>query len=222
MTPATLKQQFYNLIDDEYDVTHTYQLFTQAKNYIETVYKLAILQNVDTTKLATTGDNYLTMKALPTDYRQTLSLYVGIFPYFPIPFAQRIGYRYIGRRYYIDYKNKQFALTGQVGSSQTIAHTYLTTSADITEATENTDGIILWPDEFQPLIPYQAAQILQGNIDADDVAFRMSAQQEKEYLRLLDALIYWDADLKLNSLGNQLGYAPEYNEDITGFDLGRM
>ncbi len=227
MTPLALRTALETLIDDSPDVTLEYQLLTQAKNTLENMYKPLVLQNIDASQVANAGDTYLTPKTLPIDYRQTISMYVGNYLYLGIPFAQRIGYRLMPRRFTVDHRNKKFFLTGQMGTSATIYHTYLTTSPALTEANESQDGIILWPDEFQLLIVYQAAKILQGNADADDVTFRMSPQQEAEYQRILDAFIAWDADLKLQAMGNSLGYSPEVSRDIDGvfgygLDIGLM
>lgn len=225
MTPLELRTQFENLIGDSHDVTHTYQLLTQAKNEIETKLKLKILEANDASQTANSGDTYLTLKSLPANFKQMNKLFVGTIQYFPIPFNQRITYRQSARRFYIDYKrmvagSTALGLCGAVASAQTINMFYTAKTDDLTEAVENTAGLILWPDEFQPIIPYKAAKIFEANIDADDIAFRMSAAQEAEYQSLLDAFIAWDQDIKLAEMNNQGGYADDYN-DIP-FDVGSM
>lgn len=222
MTGRTLATQFQNIIDDEYDITHTYQLMTQAKNKIELMYKPLILQNVDTSQVANAGDTYLSLKTLPADYRSTVSMMVGFYMYLQLPFAQRIAFRLMPRRFYVDMRNKKFGLTGQLGASATISHCYVTTSPDFTEANEDTDGICLWPDELQPLLPYEMARIIRADIDPDDVARGAAQADEAEYQKFLDAFIHWDADLKLQAIGGQGGYAPEMARDLDGFDSGSI
>lgn len=227
ITPAVLRQQFENLIDDTFDITHTYQLMTQAKNYIETTLKLAILEGSDSSQTANAGDTYLTLKALPADFKSMRKVVVGIIPYYPIPFDKKIAFRQIPRRYYIDYKRAvqgltALALTGVVATAQTINMFYTVTTPACTEANEDTAGVILWPDEFQPIIPYQMAKLVQANIDADEINFRMSASQEAEYQRLLDSFIAWDHDIKLAQMNNQLGYADDVMDGDYAFDIGLM
>lgn len=231
-TPAQLRTQLENLIGDTFDVAHTYQLLTQAKNWVETTYKLAILRAYDGSQTASPGDVYTTLKSLPTDFKSMNKVLVGpsgVKPieYFPVPFNKRELFQKISRRYYIDYKravqgSTALGLTGAVGSTSVIHLHYQVATADLTEANESTPGIVLWPDEFQPLIPYQAGKIIQANTDADEINFRMSVEQEREYQRLLDAFIAWDADIKLAEMGNQLGYADDYGDSDQMFDLGSL
>lgn len=218
MTPQELKTQFEGLVQDSYDVTHVYQLFTQAKNLIESTLKLLILQDSDSSQTHNSGDTYLTMKPLPATCRQVLKVFVGTTEYFPCQFQNRIRYRNASRRYYIDWKNNQFAICGTGGSSQTITLVFLTSTVDISESNETDPDVIVWPSEWHPLIPYEAAKIYQSNIDADSIAFRMSAAQEREYNRLRAGLLSWDTDLKLAAMNGQGGYADEGDD----FDLGLM
>lgn len=231
-TPHILRTQLENLIDDTFDITHTYQLLTQAKNFIETFYKLAILQAYDGSQIASPGENYLSLKQLPADFKMMTKLVLGpsgsttASEYYPIPMNRREMMQKVARRYYIDYKKMvqglpALGLTGSLGAAQVIGMHYTVRTPDLTEANEEATGIILWPDEFQAIIPYQAAKIIQGNTDADEINFRMSAKQDEEYMRLLDALIAWDHDIKLSQMNNQLGYADDARDDV-GFDVGSM
>jgi len=225
MNILDLYNQFDALVGNEgYDKTHSYQLMTQVKNLLEVELKMKILECVDTSKVANVGDTYLTMKTLPTDWRQTVKISVGKLPYYGVPFRRREQLASTPRRYYIDVKNKQYALTGHVASSQTINHWYLCKTPDITEADEQTDSddLILWPAEFHPILPYKMAEIYQSNIDADAIAFRMSDGQRNQYEALKDALIAWDQDMKLQDMNYQGGYADEYEDGETSFDVGSM
>lgn len=231
ITPKVLRTQLENLIGDSYDVTHSYQLLTQAKNYIETVYKLAILQAYNGSQTANPGDTYLTLKSLPVDFKSMNKLVLVngnmSLTYYPIGMNMRESMQKVARRYYIDWKRAvqgqtALGLTGTVATALTIGMHYQVATADLTEAAENTAGIVLWPDEFQPLIVYQAAKIIQANIDADEINFRMSAMQEAEYQRLLDGLIAWDADIKLSQMNGQLGYSEETIDGNAAFDVGLL
>jgi len=223
ITPSYLRTQFENLVDDTHNVTHTYQLLTQAKNYVERMMKLAVLQASDETQTLSPGNTYTSLKLLPTDFRSMISVYVGQVLFLPVPFAKRVAYRNVARRYYIDYKKQvqnvaALGITGTAASAQTIQQNYLVGTPDLTEANENTAGIILWPDEFQPIIPYIAARIFQANIDPDDIAIRQSIAQDVEMQHLWDAMVAWDHDIKLAEMGGAGGHADEEVET----DLGLM
>ncbi len=225
ITPLYLRTQLENLIDDAYDTDFEYQLLTQSKNDIENKLKLAILQDIDQTQTANVGDSYLTLKSLPATCRTVNKIDVGIIQYFPARYDQLVTFRNSPRKYYIDYKKMVqglpcLGLTGKVGSSQPITIFFQAGTQALTQANETTAGVVLWPDEFQPLIPYHVGRILQGNVDADEINFRMSAEQEAEYQNLMDGFIAWNADLKLAEMNFQGGYADEYTE--IPFDVGYL
>lgn len=225
ITPAYLRTQLENLTDDQYDVDFEYQLLTQAKNDLENKLRLAILQDMDQTQTANVGDTYQTLKSLPATCRFVTKVMVGSIQYFPIRYDQLVTHQNVARRFYIDHKKMVqgaacLGLTGKVGSSQAITVFFQASTPALTQANENTVGVILWPDEFQPIIPYHVGRILQGNVDADETNFRMSAGQELEYQNLMDGLIAWDQDLKLAAMNNQGGYADEYGE--IAFDVGSL
>ncbi|OLS16010.1 MAG: hypothetical protein RBG13Loki_0388 [Promethearchaeota archaeon CR_4] len=231
ITPLVLRTQLENLIGDTFDVTHTYQLLTQAKNHIETTLKLAVLQAYDSSQTASPGDTYLTLKSLPSDFKSMNKLVLSngstTTTYYPIPMSKREMMQKVARRYYIDYKrmvqgSTALGLCGSIGTAQTIGMHYQASTPALTEVNEGTTGVVLWPDEFQPIIAYQAAKIIQANTDADEINFRMSKEQEAEYQRLLDALIAWDHEIKLSEMGNQRGYADEVMDGEAGFDVGLL
>lgn len=228
ITPKILRTQLENLASETgEDITHAYQLLTQAKNWVETTLKLAILRSSDSSQTLNPGDTYLTLKSIPADFKNMNKVTVGIIPYWPVRFDQRIAFRQIARRYYIDYKRMvqgqtAIGFTGSVGTSQAINMFYQIATDPLTQTNENTAGVVLWPDEFQPLIPYQAAKILQANIDPDEIAFRQSSEQEAEYQRLMDGLIAWDHDIKLAEMNNQGGYADDVIDQNAGFDIGLL
>lgn len=135
-------------------------------------------------------------------------------------FEDQITFRGIGRRAFLDMKNNRFAPTSPVSQAGTWYLFYIAKTEDFTEANENTDNICTWPEELQPLIPYQAAKIYQANIDADAIAYRMSEEQEKEYNRLYDALKSWNADLVLASMDGRTGF--DQSEEDVPQDIGLM
>ena len=209
ITPADILEQFETLIDDSMDTDRAYELMELCKNRIEMDLKLEILKNVDATQTANPGDTYLSMKTLNADARVLLKLTVGNITYVPVNFLHRENFRNSARRYYVDWKNKQFALCGTVASAQTIRQYYLMKTTRITSQNASDAATIAWPDEFKPILAFMMAGIYQGNIDPDDIAVRQSVQQYAQGALLLDAMIAWDHDIKLASMNNQGGFASD-------------
>lgn len=221
-TDLALKEFFFTIIDDTHDLTHTYQLLSLAKNKVERMYKPLILQDTDSSQTRAFGDTYLTMKNLPADFRLTISMYVGTRRHRAVPFAKRVRYKDASGRFYIDLKNSQFGITGVGAVSEPIDLTYLIKTPDLTEATAAAgDATITWPDEFRPLVAYEAAMIFQSGLDADTTAFRMSERQMTERQALLDSFIDWDADQKNEEMDGTGGFDDEEDQDVE-FPLGLM
>lgn len=212
MTPAQIIQQFESYVEDTLDQDHVYQLLTQAKNKVEMRLKPIILHDVDTTQTASVGDGYLNMKTLATNARMMLNLSIGRYNYKQIPFIRREQWRDSARRYYIDWKNRQFALTGRIGEANTIHQFFLSKTPDITVADKDSSTAIVWPSEFHGLIPFEMAEIFQANIDPDEISFRMSVQQRFQKQEIEDAFIAWDTDIKLQSMDGRAGF----QEDLEG------
>ena len=227
ITPADVLEQFETLIDDSMDTDRAYALMELCKNRIEMDLKLEILKNVDSTQTANPGDTFLSMKTLNADARLLLKLVVGNIPYIPVGFLNRDNFRNAARRYYVDWKNKQFALCGAVGSAQTIKQYYLMKTTRITSDNADDAATIVWPDEFKMLLAFVMAGVYQGNIDPDDIAVRQSVQQFAQGSILLDAMIGWDHDIKLASMNNQGGFASDHEgegglDDGDAFNLALM
>lgn len=218
MTGEEMATQFRNLVDDDFDTTHMYQLLSQAKNYVERTEKPEILKTMYSVA-ASAGDSYTNPKALPSDFRTFVKLSLDRLKYTLCRFEDQVLYRNSARRAFINLGANTFAPTAPISTSGTWYLFYFKKTPDFTEDNEE-DSVCLWPDEFQPLIPYQAAKIYQANIDADAIAFRMSAEQEAEYERLLAAFRAWDHDLKTASMDGRTGFDTE--EDDIGIDIGLM
>jgi hypothetical protein len=218
MSPEELKTAFQTLVDDE-DLSDAMLilLFNQAKNDLELEAKPPWLITKDASKSGTTGDTYLTTKALPSDFRAMRKLYYGTTELRPVPFEKSIRYKDASNMYYIDHGNDVFAQTGSPGKAATYTMYYLKKSADIDDLSSTDNTIITWP-EYQLLIAYQAAKIYQANIDADDLAFRMSAAQEREFEMLRRAFMNYCSELQLSDEDGTMGYADEH----IPFDIGSM
>ncbi len=224
-TPKDLRTAFETIVRGTHDIDDTYQLLTDARDLLMEEVKPNSSLKLDDTKSAGQADTYLTPIPLPTDWGGTAKIVVGIIPYYPIPFEQRIGYRFSARRFYIDENGKNLYLTGKASQSSgnTINHWYWPFMPPLTQTNENTDivagGLILWPQRFWRLLVWEAAFLYLGGIDGDDVAQRISKVQMEQYMRLKDNFIAWAVGNKLAAMGNAGGYA---EEDDRPFDVGLL
>lgn len=221
-TVKDLRTRFETKIRGSHDLDDLYDTMTSARDMIEDELRLASSELLDTSQTANTGDTYLTMKNLPTDWRSTNKMVVDIIPYYPIPFKQRIGYRFSARHYYVDPRNKQFALTGAVTGAKTINHWYQKQYQAFTAENESATidlTYLSWPTTYWPLIIYEAQLLFQGAVDGDDVSRVLGQAAAAQYQRLRDGLTAWDAEIKLQGLGGALGYA---EQDDRPFDVGLL
>lgn len=216
MTDLELKNFFITLVDDE-DFTDAslLVLFNSAKNKIEKEIKPQWLIAKDTTKTGSVGDTYLTTKALPTDFVIAKKLYYGQRELRPVPFESSILYKNSPNRYYVDHKNNVFAQTGNINNADTYTMFYLAQSTDFTAFAGATT--LTWPD-YHALVAFEAAKIYQASMDADDLAFRMSQAQDREYRILRDAFIGLNTDLQLQGEDDTMGYA----DDEEPFQIGLL
>lgn len=210
------------------DPNETYIIFNQVKDLIEDLYKLKICEAVDTSKTFAVGDTYLSMKALPDDWRSTTKIILtplsgsGQVPLYPVAFKQRLMYQKAFGKFYLDVKNKQFAITGSTGATMTINHFYQAFTAQMS-VTGEANAIISWPTRFWPIIAYAAGSVRNGGFDPDAMAFRMSIAQQQIFDMLMEGLIAWDQDLKLADMDGRAGYADEVldqGDDDSGQSFG--
>jgi len=208
MITADIKSLFEKIVDDAFSETETYILMSQAKNMIEDERPWEFLKKEDTSQTASTGDVYTTMKSLPSDFRYDRRLFLAqgsaFHEYFPISFEERRAFKDEARRYYVDFTNSQFALTGRIGQSGAIHLFYIRTTTDFTTA--NTSAEPVWPARFHPSIAYKMAEIYQSGIDADEIAFRMSVEQRRQLNEFMRAMRWWDDQLKPRAMNHQTTY----------------
>jgi hypothetical protein len=219
MSPEELKNFFIDLVDDEDLGDATMKiLFNQAKNIVELEAKPQWLMAKDTSQTGTSGDTYETTKALPSDFRFMRKLYYGTTLLKPSRFEDSILNKDASNMYFIDHGNSTFSQTGKPGTSETYNMFYQKKSADIDDLASSDTSIITWPSEFHPLIGYEAAKIYQSTMDADDLAFRMSAAQEREYALMRRAFMDYCSELGLDDQAGEMGYAEEHYP----IELGQM
>lgn len=217
MTDQELKEFFITLVDDEeLDDSSICILFNTAKNKLELEAKPRFLVAEDSSKTGTTGDNYLITKALPDDFRFVRKFYYGTTPLKPIPFEDKYSKRSAPNRYYIDHKNQLFAQTGNVSQPATY-HLFYQIKTPNFDSSDFSSRTLTWPDDdFDALVAFEAASIYQSTIDADDLAFRISGAQEKQYRLLRESFMNYNSDLGVSDNDDTMGYADEEEPENIG------
>ena len=177
-------------------------LFNAAKVITEQERPWRFLLKEDSSQTRSSGDTYLTMKTLVSDFNFDVGMLVGssTLEYEPIGFEERRKYQNSGRHYYIDIGNSQFAITGQASQTETIFMQYTMFTTDLTVLADSFSSG--WPVRFLPLIAFNAAAIYRGGTDFDDQNARMSVENRAVARALKDSMVSWDARLKLRSMGN--------------------
>ena len=206
-----------HILDESLDPTLTAILLSQAKNRIETLERPEILIDEDSTQTRSSGDTFETMKPLPDNFRSAIELRVENVLFQPVPFAKRRAYRFSGQRYYINHKDRQYAICGS-GGAGTINLTYLIKTDDFTASSvENENAATcVWPKEHWNLIAWEAAEIVSTGTDVgvDDISYRMGAAHLEQKERALQAFRAWDHQIKLDSMGGRRGYADDEGTDF--------
>ena len=216
MTGTQILTLFQSIVDDQsIDDVSALQIMNLAKDVVEEERPWRFLLTVDSSKTASTGDTYLSTKALPTAFRTDYRMFVGssFIEYYPILFEERYMRRSEPRRYYLDMASSVFALTGTISASSTIYLYYIKTTDDIAAGTSP-----VWPSRFHPYLAFKMAEIYSGGIDGDEVNFRMTSAQQRVAREMHDAMVSWDERLKLQAMNNRGGMADE----AAPFDLGLL
>lgn len=189
----------------EMDDTLFYSLLNIAKGVRENQRDWMKLKKSDITKTATTGDNFQTSKALPSDFsrwqkEKPMVLYDSgntqtFREYFEIPQNEKILYQTDNNRFYVDYTAMLAYLTGTVDRTYLIAMNYLIDSPDIAAGTS-----WIFPTWAHPLLAYDVAANYKGGIDFDFVNMQQAASNKEIAKQIEQGLIKWDASLQVGSL----------------------
>jgi hypothetical protein len=198
MTGIEIKTFVEALYDDTIDDDLFYNILNMVKEEVEGWVMWEYLKSIDSSQTANPSDTYLTMKTLPADFKMPLGdLYVGasmLNIYKPVPFEKRNLYLNNSFKYYIDYKNQQFALIGNQGSAQTIYLPYISTSDDITSSTSWS-----FPAWCHKLLGIMALAYVEAGVDVDDIFARMSNEHKLMATSLRSRMLRWNSLLAANS-----------------------
>ena len=209
---ATTTQQLYDKTTDILDGESTsvslfLTLVALAKNKREAEKPWQFLKKEDSSQSASAGDTYLSMKTLPTDFAWALHVFVGtsFLEYQEVPFEERRYWRDAARRFYIDLRNSQFAITG-TGESGSIFLQYTAFTSDPVALGDTMPTA--WPDRFLPLLSFDVAALYRGGTDFDDVNARMGAENRLAAKMLYAAMVSWNTILTLRAMNQQSRRTP--------------
>lgn len=210
-------QQLYDrtkrILDGEaIDETTFIEFLNICKNKREAERRWQFLLREDSSQTASAGDTYLTMKTLPSDFALDYRIYVGtsLIEYLPTPFEERRFYRDSAKRYYIDFRNSQFALTG-TGESGSIYFNYFAFTSDVSALADTFPSV--WPDRFIPLLCFDVAAMFRGGVDFDDQNARMAPENRLSAQQLYQSMISWNNNLIHRSMN--------YRARSTPIDFGK-
>jgi uncharacterized membrane-anchored protein YjiN (DUF445 family) len=213
MNGATLKTMVESIMDDTIDDVLFYQLLNVAKNRIENERPWMFLRKLDSSLTTTVGDNSSISRALPTDWRRTYKLMVGLDQQFiQVPFDEQHQYRYSSNRFVIDVAGNVYYLLGTLGKADTIYHYYIKKTDDITAVTSP-----VW-NEFHEILAFDTAGYAMMGTDADDIYARMSPENKNMALMLKNSMEAWDFQLQIDAQGGSLSMG----QNSYGIDLGLM
>lgn len=211
MTGQDIIDRFETLIDDQLDSDQSLFLLNAAKDEVEAGRDWNFNRGYDASKSVAANDNYLSMKALPTDFLSPRKIYANneINPHILISFEDRERYKDVYKRWYIDYVNSQFAICGSQGIASTIKMFYSRSSPTVTLTTSP-----VWPAAFHPYLVFKMAEMWQSGSDGDEVNFRMSPANLRIANSIFKQFCAWDARLKVaeynakNTVGVELSSYP--------------
>lgn len=229
-TTNEIRDFFYGLIKREYDQDKTLNLMNQADAVMRRERAWQMLKKVDSSTTASVSDTYTSYKSLPSDFDRPIDGKIYVVNrgnvYTQIPFEEYFAWKDTARRFYIDYVNNRFALTGPVGVSGPIYFPYIyrplpLVYTDDVSANVSTNTPSWWPSDLRVALSYMMAKLNQGNISPDDISARMSIEQEREFGRVMNALRDWDADLRVSAMNNMSGF-DEFASNTTDGSSGLL
>ena len=230
-TNKQLKAFTESLLDgDTIEVDYFYNLLDVARVKVEAERNWKALEKEDTSQTASVGDTFLTTKTLPTDFASAIELFTarsdgsGELSYSPIAFKKRYFHRNSSRRFWIDYANGTFGLTGKTSESRTIHLIYKRTSTALSDSQTWS-----FPSRFWPILGFMVAAMIKAGSDYDQGNINQAVQQRTDAKELWDACQEWDSELRLAEMGHSYGINASTDSDgipeagaEDSFDLGQL
>ena len=201
MTGADLYTQTTDILDGVMiDSNFFYQLLDIAKVKLEEKRLWQYLKKLDSSNTVSSGNNYATAIALPSDFAEDYKVLVGTnTEIFPVPFEEQHLYRNSAHTYYIDVANSNMYVLGNINGGTLYLYYKRFTDA-ITSSTSP-----VFPARFHPLLAFYVASYYQNGIDTDDIFAKMSPVNRGAALELEESMISWDTSLKMRSQNDRIG-----------------
>lgn len=188
MTGQDLKDFVENITEDTFSTEEFLWKLNKAKRKLERKRNWSFLKTLDSTQTSSSGDTYLSMKTLPSDFLAPLSLYIGTdtLPYHEIPYTERQNWQNRARTYYVDYVNSQFAICSP--GTGTIYLYYNKSTPDLTLTTSP-----VFPTTYHEILAYDVIVDYFLGEDNDDVNDKKALYWKGEYNDMLNDFKNWDA-----------------------------
>lgn len=200
---------FYTIVDDdELSSTVAYTLLNLAQDTLEDERDWVVLRKRDATLTHASSDTFDTEHPLPTRFKRERKVYAEyanghLDELHPVDYEEKEVFKNSVGHYAINYGTGKIHLLGSYSESVTIVVYYIEASIDLAEGVT-----CVWPEKKGAVLAYQMAQIYSGGIDGDDVNFRMSENQMKEFNAIRNSMYQWDGNLQLKAMDYQAGINP--------------
>lgn len=206
MTGTEIKTLTESILDESIEETMFLNLLNVAKNLVEDMRPWELLKSEDSTKVHSQGDNYLTAKTLPTNFKYDYAMIVGLDEFNQVPFTEKYAYKDSARKYYIDLAGNSFYLTGN-GTGNTVHLFYIKNTDDIDLTTSWS-----FPTRFHPLLAFYIVGFIMGGQDADEIYRMMAPENKIQMTAIQNSMISWDDTLKLRAIGDS--YADQMDSEV--------
>ncbi len=197
MTGQELKSYVEDIIEETFSDSKFLSLLNREKRKLERKRNWNFLKAFDNSNTSASGDTYLTMKTLPTDFMSPISMYISgdSYPYKEVPFVDRENWQNRSRVYYIDYINSQMGITAP--QNGTINLYYKKKTADLTLLTSP-----VFPVQYHEILAYGIIEGWYLGEDTDDLNNKKAMYWQREYNDMLNDMKQWDAMITANEQNN--------------------
>lgn len=208
------------------------QLINLARLKYEALRPWKVLSTVDSSQSVGGSNTYLIPFDLPDDFHRYLgesTLSQGSIVLFDgsdniqyvteVPIENILFYRNEFQKFAVDYGGGKFYLCGIVPGTFDIYQYYIKRTPPITLAT----GWESFPDDYAPILAFDAAARWRLGTDYDDVAARNADDNVKMANTMYETMSAWDTELAISAI-NSIDYVnnrPNYLNNMRGNNFYR-
>tara|TARA_R110002020_G_scaffold401383_2_gene611626 strand:- start:131 stop:766 length:636 start_codon:yes stop_codon:yes gene_type:complete len=191
MTGQEIITKFNNMVQDSIDADFALQLANDAKTLIEEEATWEVLKKEQTFTIVG-GSDETTAYTLPSDFGEQVCLTdKNEYLIDLIAFQDRYSRKHCYKRYYIDYADQKFYISGTNQTGEDITLVYKKVSDDIELTTS-----WVFPSRFHSLIPYKMAMEYYA-ADAGEKQRAWDDRWAGYYQSLLSSAKNWNAKLQM-------------------------